>query len=94
MPFNLHTPERQPQETREAYRDRRRMSKRAVQRATLSGPYSVPGRQEPTSRERLRRDQRKNGNLRAGSFGKGLRAQITARNKMRLEAKYASKMVG
>lgn len=37
--MNLHTPERQPHETQREYRDRQRESKRAVQMATLRGPF-------------------------------------------------------
>lgn len=65
---NIHTPERQPDESMQAYRLRRAASKRVVRAMRAVG---TSGGQ--TSREKQRDDKRKAGTLR-GTYGAGLTA--------------------
>lgn len=53
--MSLHTPERQPNETRAKYRERQAKSRAAVQRMTLTGQHRPPGHKEPNGREIYRR---------------------------------------
>ena len=57
--MHLHTPERGADETREAYAERRRQSKRAAQALQLAHVYGQ--RRLPGAREALRNKQRSNG---------------------------------
>lgn len=77
--MNVHTPERQPGESREAYRNRQRLSRAHTRRITcrgLSGGVS--------SREQLRDAKRANGTLR-GTYGLGLLQPQRKRNQARME---------
>ena len=77
--MNIHTPERQPNETQAQYRKRRRASVQAVRTmrcAGLDGGTSI--------RQQLRAKQRRNGNLR-GTYGLGLLQPQRRRNQARME---------
>lgn len=63
----LHTPERQPHETRADYRKRQRASRRAVQATTLSRVLRDQ-RNLLSSRQQLRDAQRSNGKGPRGTF--------------------------
>lgn len=73
MQFNVHTPERGANETREAYKDRRVAS---AARNDFNRGIGFGG---ATSRQQLRDAQRKSGAMAkvAGSYGRGLRNWIT-----------------
>ncbi|MBX3605339.1 MAG: hypothetical protein KF788_08710 [Piscinibacter sp.] len=73
---NIHTPERGPAETQDEYRARRRRSQRALRLLNPRGG-------KLTSRQLLRDEQRRNGTLRAGAYGKGLRNWITVQHARR-----------
>lgn len=68
--MNVHAPERQPNESQDAYRARRAKSAAITRDLRLIG---LGGKL--TSRELLRDEQRKNSNLR-GIYGQGLRNQF------------------
>ncbi len=57
--MNLHTPERQQDESQADYRARQKASKRVVQAMTLAQDHKQRGL--PSSRQQLRDEQRKNG---------------------------------
>lgn len=78
MSRSVHTPERHPGETREAYLERREFSRNMLRAATC-GWY---GNAKATSRQLQRDDLRRNGKLR-GTFGAGL---VNAWAKKRREA--------
>ncbi len=82
--MNLHQPERQAHETQAEYRERRAQSKYRFQLATRSGPFGTGGR--ISSREALRNEQRKNGNLK-GVYGAGIAAAAARKQRDNLERK-------
>ena len=64
--MNIHTPERQPNETQAQYRERQRASKAAYKATQPTNRRGLPN-----GREQLRQSQRDNGSL-VGTFGRGL----------------------
>lgn len=78
--MNVHVPERQDGESFEGYKARRAQSRAITDRMTLRG---LAGGK--SSRAELRALQRRNGNFIAGSFGKGLIASFTAKQKAALK---------
>lgn len=72
----LHNPQRAAIETRIEYAERRKESKAATQKMTLTGPFLPSGE---CSRKSLRDSQRRSGSMKkiAGSYGRGLRNWIT-----------------
>lgn len=64
--MNLYTPERQPNESREQYAQRRKVAKKQVQALTLADAYRE--RTQPSQRQKLRDQQRTNGHGPKGTF--------------------------
>ena len=60
---NIHTPQRLAGEPQADYRARRAASRAAVERMTLRGEHTPPGRRSPTSRQHLRDSQRLGGTM-------------------------------
>lgn len=87
---NVHTPGRQPDETREAYAHRRKASRRAVSLIEQRGLGSQ--HKAPNTREQLRDSQRKNGNGPSGIFGRSLMAHFAKKAKAAKAAKLANKV--
>lgn len=77
--MNIHNPVRIPSESLADYRERRAMSKLAVQRMTLTGKFNTR-KGSVSSREQLRSQQKANGTFRAGAYGKGLRNHFDSKN--------------
>ena len=85
----IHTPERQPGESVEDYKTRRKVSRKAVARMTLNGIGDQ--HKAPSSRQQLRDEQRKNGNLR-GVYGDGLRALFDRNRRQAIAARNDKRM--
>lgn len=86
----IHTPERLSGESVEDYKARRAASRRAVASMTLKGIGDQHKAQ--SSREQLRDEQRKNGNLR-GVYGEGLRALFDRNRRQAIAARNAKQVV-
>lgn len=85
----IHTPERQPGESVENYKTRRKRSRNAVARMTLK---SIGDQHKaPSSRQQLRDEQRKNGNLR-GVYGQGLRNAFDRKRRQEIAERNAKRM--
>lgn len=80
--MNLHTPQRIQGESFADYADRRKASQRLA--AAITGANLTPGKN--TGRENLRAAQKANGKFKAGTYGAGLIAAQTKRNRAALRA--------
>lgn len=81
--MNLHTPERQADETVEDYKARRAASKAAARAITAHGFGNQ--RKLPSSREKLRDAQRQNGNGPSGVYSLGIVQPQRKRDQQRMQ---------
>lgn len=72
--MNIHTPERQPNESQAQYRERRAMSN------SIAKSLGAARNGGPSARQKLRDKQRENGNLR-GVYGVGVVAAQSRRQR-------------
>lgn len=82
-PTLVHTPERLPHETQADYRERQAASKRATDAMTMADWHKQHGK--PSSREKLRDEQRANGSLRGGIYGAAVVQPLRRKDQQRME---------